>query len=223
MHLLLLVNGCVAQEKTLNAAMDAQGQIDRQPRKRLDPEIRRGLILDAAAALVISEGLTAFNMERIARKALVSKALVYSYFGNQTALLSELLLREYRAFQHDAREAAKNVRGLEALVRVTTRAYLDHVAARGSLVQRLMREPAIAAALQEVESADRMVTASFFAGQLTAERGVDPANAMLVAQLLMGLSGAAGEYLVASKGDPETLEQLVVSMIMASLDGLPQR
>lgn len=203
--------------------MDAPANSKRPQRKRLDPEVRRDLILDAAAALVISEGLTAVSMERIARDALVSKALVYSYFGNQNTLMSELLLREYRAFQQKSREAAKNVVGLEPLVQATTRAYLDHVAARGSLVQRLMMEPAIAHRLQEVESADRMVTAAFFAEKIAAERGVDPSKAYVAAQLLMGLTGAAGDHLVSAEANVDELAPLVVSMIMNSLDGLNQR
>ncbi len=200
--------------------MGEQANIKKPLRTRLDPEVRRDLILDAAAALIISEGLTAVNMERIARVASVSKALVYSYFGNQTALLSELLLREYRAFQRNSREAAKHVSGLEALIGVTARAYLDHVATRGSLVQRLMLEPAIACRLQEVESADRMVTATFFAEKIAAERGVDTAQAYMAAQMLMGLTGTAGDYLVSAGADAEEIAPLVVSMIMASLDGL---
>lgn len=203
--------------------MNATANNKRPARKRLDPEVRRDLILDAAAALVISEGLTAVSMERIARDAFVSKALVYSYFGNQNALMSELLLREYRAFQRKSREAAKNVVGLEPLVQATTRAYLDHVAARGSLVQRLMMEPAIAHRLQEVESVDRMVTATFFADKIAAERGVETATAYMAAQLLMGLTGTAGDYLVSEGADADDVAPLVVSMIMASLDGLTPR
>jgi TetR/AcrR family transcriptional regulator, fatty acid biosynthesis regulator len=189
-------------------------------RKRLDPDVRRNLILDATAALVIAEGLTAVNMERIAREASVSKALVYSYFGNQNALLSALLLREYRAFQKAARIEATQVSGLEPLVRATTRAYLDHIAARGSLIQRLMREPAIANSLRELEAAARPVTAAFFAEQITQDRGIQPEKALLASQLLMGLSGAAGDYLAETGTDVEAIEPLVVAMIMASLDAL---
>ncbi|MFM2410349.1 MAG: hypothetical protein RL481_1177 [Pseudomonadota bacterium] len=189
-------------------------------RRRLDPDVRRNLILDATAALVIAEGLTAVNMERIAREAAVSKALVYSYFSNQTTLLSALLLREYRAFQKVARAEASKVSGLELLVRATTRAYLDHIAARGTLIQRLMREPAIAESLKELEAAARPVTAAFFAEQIERERGVGPEKALLASQFLMGLSGAAGDYLAESGQDVDAIEPLVVAMIMASLDGL---
>jgi TetR/AcrR family transcriptional regulator, fatty acid biosynthesis regulator len=200
--------------------MDRKAENGGNARRRLDPDVRRNLILDAAARIVLSDGLTAISMERIAREAGVSKALVYSYFGNQTALLSGLLLREYRAFQKEARAAAQAVIGLEAVVRATTRAYLDHVAARGSLLQRLMMEPAIASVLKELEVANRPVTAAFFAEQIAGERGVDPKTALLASQLLMGLTGAAGDYLAETGADPATLEPLVVAMIMASLGGL---
>jgi TetR/AcrR family transcriptional regulator, fatty acid biosynthesis regulator len=189
-------------------------------RQRLAPDVRRNLILDATAALVIAEGLTAVTMERIAREALVSKALVYSYFSNQTTLLSALLLREYRAFQKVARAEASKVSGLEPLVRATTRAYLDHIATRGALIQRLMREPAIAESLKELEAAARPVTAAFFAEQMTRERGINPDKALLASQFLMGLSGAAGDYLAESGAEVDAIEPLVIAMIMASLDAL---
>jgi TetR/AcrR family transcriptional regulator, fatty acid biosynthesis regulator len=183
-------------------------------RQRLAPEVRRNLILDAAAKLVLAEGLTAINMERIAREAGASKALVYSYFGKQTTLLSALLLRENQAFQHDARRAAQQATGLEQVVRATTRAYLDHVATRGALIQRLMSEPAVAAALEQEESSSRPVTAAFFAELMVSEREI------IASRLLMGLTGAAGEYLVESGTSPAELEPLVVAMIMAALNGL---
>ena len=194
--------------------------MDQKTRRRMDPDVRRNLILDAAAALVIAEGLTAVSMERVAREAGVSKALVYNYFAKQTGLLSALLLREYRAFQKAARIEAGKVKGLEAVVRATTRAYLDHIATRGSLIQRLMREPAIAAALKELETASRPVTAAYFADLVVRERGIDADKAVLASQLLMGLSGAAGDYLAENGGDPAALEPVVVAMIMAALDGL---
>ena len=129
-------------------------------------------------------------------------------------------MREYRDFQNGARHAAAQVTGLEPVIRATTRAYLDHIAKRGSLIQRLMREPAIAASLKALEAAARPVTAAFFAEQIVRERGVDAAKALLASHLLMGLTGAAGDYLAATNSNVEAIEPLVVAMIMASLDGL---
>lgn len=217
---MVIVNGCKRAHIESNQAMVAVIDSKQKIRQRLAPDVRRNMILDAAAQLLLSEGLTAVSMERIAREAGASKALVYSYFGNQTALLSALLLREYRAFQKEARGAAQQVSGLEAVVRATTRAYLDHVAARGALIQPLMREPAVAAALEQLESASRPVTAAFFADMIVEERRVAPEKALLASQLLMGLTSAAGDYLAESGKEAAEVEPLVVAMIMASLDGL---
>lgn len=189
-------------------------------RLRLDPQVRRDQILDAAALLITREGLTAVSMERVARDAAVSKALVYNYFGSQSHLLSDLLVREYRAFQYHARKAAIGANGLDSLVRTTTRAYLDHVSARGSLIQHLTGEPLIAARLQEIESADRPITSAFFAGHIVSEYGIDPERAQIAAQMLMGLTGAAGNHVASTAADIQVIEDMVVSMISGALKSL---
>ncbi len=48
-------------------------------RTRLAPEERSQLILDAAAQIVVNEGVSAVNMDRLGRDAGISKALVYNY------------------------------------------------------------------------------------------------------------------------------------------------
>ena len=67
-------------------------------RRRLSPEVRRELILDETARLVVQGGVSAVSMERLGRDAGISKALVYNYFPNRTDLLSELLKREIPVF-----------------------------------------------------------------------------------------------------------------------------
>ena len=66
---------------------------DPKRRTRLSPEVRRDQLLDAAAAVIAGEGTQAMTMERIAEGAGVSKALVYRYFANRSALLLELYER----------------------------------------------------------------------------------------------------------------------------------
>lgn len=187
-------------------------------RRRLHPLVRRELILDSAAALVMGEGLTAVSMERIARDAGVSKALVYSYFPGRDELLGALLLREYESFQRESRAAAAKVDGIEALVRATTRAYLAHVAARGALIRRLVIEPNIAAHLQNAEAAGRTTTSAFFAKALAQEYGIEKRRAEMLVQILLGLSGAAGDYLAANQSDIDEMTDHVAGMVMAVLE-----
>jgi AcrR family transcriptional regulator len=186
-------------------------------RRRLNPAVRRDLILDEAARVVLADGLSAVSMEAIGRAAGVSKALVYTYFPSKAALLAELLVREYRAFQVGARAAAAGADGFESLVRLTTRAWLDHVVARGALIQRLLAEPAAAQALQAAEGEGREATVAFFGHEIARAFAIPRPTAMTVADLLMGMTGAAGDHLARTGGDPAAVEAMVVEMIMAAL------
>jgi AcrR family transcriptional regulator len=186
-------------------------------RRRLDPLVRRDLILDVAARTVAEEGVSAVTMERLGRDAGISKALVYNYFPNRAALLSELLVREYRVFQGEARQAKEGVEEFPLLVRVTTRAYLRHVAERGVLIQRLMNEPAVSAAIRSVDEEGRQLTVTFFAREIARHYDLSLSASAMAADLLMGLTGAAGDYLCRTRADLDELEDVVVEMIMAAL------
>lgn len=192
-------------------------------RRRLDPQVRRDLILDEAAATIIAEGLSAVSMEGLGRAAGVSKALIYNYFPSRSVLLSELLIREYRVFQRGGLAAAEQATDFEALVRVTTRAYLTHVATRGVLIQRLLNEPTVAQAIRGTEGEERQLTVRYFARAMTREFAVDEKLAATATDLLMGLTGAAGDYLFRSEGDIAEIEDMVVAMIMAAVRDLAAR
>jgi len=68
----------------------------KKPRTRHSPEVRKTMILDQAAKLVASDGVSSFSMERLGKEAGNSKALVYNYYPKVTPSLQELLTREYR-------------------------------------------------------------------------------------------------------------------------------
>lgn len=191
--------------------------LERPKRRRLAPEVRRDLILDAAARIVSEEGVSPVSMERIGREAGVSKALVYSYFLNRNELLSALLLREYPAFQRIPAASAAGAQGFEAIIRSTTRAYLDHVAEKGVLIQRLMNEPAVAKAVAEEQLHGREATSRYFGQQMARAFAIDQDEAAIVSDILMGLTGAAGNYMFRTGEDIEKLTELVVRMIMAAV------
>jgi len=88
-------------------------------RRLEEKERRRAEILDAAEAVTASVGWDAMTMDQVARKARLSRALVYVYFKDKTDLMfgigerSLLTLRQYFA---DA--VAKHTRGLDQLVAI---------------------------------------------------------------------------------------------------------
>lgn len=189
----------------------------RSPRRRLSPEVRRDLLLDAAAGIVTAEGVSAVTMERVGLDAGVSKALAYSYFGNRTSLLAALLLREYPAFT--STPADEPEASLEDVVRATTVDYLFHVAEKGELLQRLLAEPAVVDAVADHHRLGRQDTAQFFGALMTRDFGIGPDLACCAADMLMGVTGAAGRILNRNgpAGDRTELSGLVTQIIMAAV------
>jgi AcrR family transcriptional regulator len=61
---------------------------------RLPPEERREQLLDATVTLIAEKGYESVSMEGIARKAGVTKPVVYDLFGSLADLLEALLERE---------------------------------------------------------------------------------------------------------------------------------
>src|SRR4051812_41318696 len=61
---------------------------------RMPPEERREQLLDATLGLIADQGYEAVSMEGIARKAGVTKPVVYDLFGSLADLLEALLERE---------------------------------------------------------------------------------------------------------------------------------
>ncbi len=197
-------------------------RVKSKPRRnrRLDPEIRKELILDETARLISSEGVTSVSMERVAREAGVSKALVYVYFPNQTTLLQELLLREQkRLVNRQAKEVQKAV-DFEDLIRRTTSTYLAHVEERGDLVQRLMSEPSVAVAMGELDRRDRQRGIEFLAKEIVDSYSIPRRTALLAAELSMGMTGTAGEMISQGRVDRKTVEDLNIVLALGIVDTL---
>ena len=74
-----------------------QTATEQKPRRyapRLPPEERREQLLDATLSLIAEKGYESVSMEGIARKAGVTKPVVYDLFGSLADLLEALLERE---------------------------------------------------------------------------------------------------------------------------------
>jgi AcrR family transcriptional regulator len=183
--------------------------------RRLSPDARRMQIFDVAARLIVEEGVSAVSMERLGREAGISKALCYAYFENRTELLSQLLLREYPAFQGGPIEA-RTGESFEALIRRTTTYFIDSYVANGVLIQRLMNEPSVAQAVAQRHQEGRAATAEFFGTQATQAFGVSAQRASMIANLMMGVTGSAGRMLMVGEASHDDLINTVVTMIVGA-------
>ena len=194
----------------------------RKPQTRLSPEVRKGLILDHAAQLIAAEGVSAVKMERLGRQAGVSKALIYSYFPSVTALLQTLLRREYRRLRRRQSEAADSAVTFEQLVRRVTHVYLAYIRERGLIIERLAAEPSVAE-YPDPTAYSRETAVTYLAEIVAENLELDLELARPLVDISFGLPAAAGNYLIHSAADIETVEDLTVAMILGSLEAVARK
>lgn len=72
-----------------------------RPRTRLDPEVRREQIVEAAERAMKGRDPGEVTFEEIAEEAGVSRALVYNYFGDKGGLIAAVYLRSLRRLDEE--------------------------------------------------------------------------------------------------------------------------
>ena len=190
-------------------------------RTRLSPEARKSMILDHAAGLVASEGVSALTMDRLARDAGVSKSLIYAYYPSTQDLLKELLTREYRHLRGLQIEAAESAVTFEQLVRRVTSTYLSYIERRGLLLTRLAAEPSVTNHNDPTEYS-RDASVKYMAQILVDNFDIDVGIAVPAVDISFGIPAAAGHYLTRHDIDRQTLEDITVTMIIGSIEALQQ-
>jgi AcrR family transcriptional regulator len=192
-------------------------------RERLDPAVRRGRLLDAAARIVTRSGLTGITMEGVARAAGVSKGLVYNYFPTCHALLCDLLRRELDAIWLKQVEVVQEVDDFVGLARLTTRQYLQHVAEHGELLRPLLADPTLAAQMGTERATGRAATVRFFAKRMARDYGLPLEPALAACDLLIDLGAAASRRMMETGESPAYLEDLCVVMIEGAARAVTRR
>ena len=188
------------------------------PRRRLAPEERVEQILNVAGQLVMDGGLTEISMERLGRDAGVSKALIYNYFPNLTDLLRALLEREIMHLREKSVSVVTSSGDFPDMIRQSTRMYIEHIATRGSLLQRLWQEPSVARAVAEknVHSKDEAVR--YFVKQVRKQYNLPLPVAIAAVQMQMSMTETAAQHV--SGVDIELATDICVRLLLGGLDAL---
>lgn len=105
--------------------------------QRLSREARCEQLLDAAAHLLLREGVDALTMEGVGQAAGASKTLGYAYFTNVDHVVVSLRERELNRLCERVEAATDPGRSFEEQVTAAFHAYFDIVAERGLLLAEL--------------------------------------------------------------------------------------
>jgi len=189
-------------------------------RTRLSPEARRAQILDAAAALVLTDGLASLTMARIAKAAGTSKGLIYTYFPNMTELLYAVYERETELLHAQHLSALEAPHSFEDMVRVTARISRQAEDDRQCLVERLATDPVLAGRLDREERRNRSRVVRFLTKEITANFDISSGLAACATRLALRYAPDEGPL---SPEQQRRLDEIWGAMMVGAMTELERR
>ena len=192
-------------------------------RTRMSRDARRDQLLDAAAELVIAQGLDAVTMEGLGAQAGVSKALPYVYFGNSADVVSALFDREMAELDRRVGERMAEATTFEDRLRATLRAMFELVAERGVLVGQLLNGTATAGRLESQRRDRDRSTQAFWGRLIEKEFGLPKPQAANAASMCLTAGAAVIDLWIHRRGSRRDLTETYVSLVMGGLREMAAR
>jgi len=189
-------------------------------RARLSPEVRRGQILDAAEALLISHGGLPLPLEDLAGPAQVSKALIYAYFPNQHDLANGLGARRFAALQSAGLEDSAARPELFDAAQACAALYFEDVAQAGPVTHIVLRDPFMAGRIDPHITALRDRIARRLARNARRSLRLSPKEAVAALSLMTTIPEEAGRLAHAGDLSLERGRELNTRLIASSLRAL---
>ncbi|WP_031470316.1 TetR/AcrR family transcriptional regulator [Sciscionella sediminilitoris] len=168
-------------------------------RGRMPRDVRRAQLLAAAQDVFVVNGYHATGMDDIAERAGVSKPVLYQHFPGKLELYLALVESHVDALIARIRAALASTTDNKARVRATVGAYFDFVHDEGSAYQLVFEsdlrgEPVVQAAISRSTNA----CVNEITEKITADAGLDPERARLLAVGLVGMSEVTARSWIAS-------------------------
>lgn len=165
----------------------------RKRARRLDPEVRRKLILDAAGQLVLERGASNCTLDDVAVASNVSKPLVYKYFPSRGGLLGALLQREFDHIRGRQENVVDPDAPFEELQRVHVRRYLEYIMQRGGLMRALIHDAGVTEQVHETADRQQKAITEFWVGKAMETFGLPRELARMgMIMAITGMQGAEG-------------------------------
>ncbi|MFG1818376.1 TetR/AcrR family transcriptional regulator [Kribbella sp. NPDC049174] len=194
----------------------------RTGRIRMTSAERREQLITIARGLFAQKGYEATSVEEIAARAEVSKPVVYEHFGGKEGLYAVVVDREVRALLDGVTGALTAGRAHE-LVEQAALALLDYIENNSDGFRILVRDSPVGSSsgsfisiLSDVGTRVEHILAEEFK-----RRGLDPKNAPMYAQMLVGMVALTGQWwLDARKPKKPDVAAHLVNLAWNGLSGL---
>ncbi|HEY3001889.1 MAG TPA: TetR/AcrR family transcriptional regulator [Kribbellaceae bacterium] len=167
----------------------------RSTRVRMTSAERREQLISIARGVFAEKGFEGTSVEEIAARAEVSKPVVYEHFGGKEGLYAVVVDREVRRLL-DMVSAALTAGRPHELIEQAALALLDYIESSSDGFRILVRDSPVGAStgsfitiLSDVATRVEHILADEFR-----RRGLDPKNAPMYAQMLVGMVALTGQW-----------------------------
>jgi AcrR family transcriptional regulator len=194
----------------------------RTTRVRMTSADRREQLIVTARGLFAEKGYEGTSVEEIAARAEVSKPVVYEHFGGKEGLYAVVVDREVRKLL-DTVTASLTAGRAHELVEQAALALLDYIENSSDGFRILVRDSPVGSSsgsfisiLSDVGTRVEHILAEEFK-----RRGLDPKNAPMYAQMLVGMVALTGQWwLDARKPRKQDVAAHLVNLAWNGLSGL---
>jgi AcrR family transcriptional regulator len=183
---------------------------------------RREQLITIARGLFAQKGYEATSVEEIAARAEVSKPVVYEHFGGKEGLYAVVVDREVRALLDGVTGALTAGRAHE-LVEQAALALLDYIENNSDGFRILVRDSPVGSSTGSFISilSDVATRVEHILAEEFKRRGLDPKNAPMYAQMLVGMVALTGQWwLDARKPKKPDVAAHLVNLAWNGLSGL---
>lgn len=162
-------------------------------RTRLTPDARRDQILDVAKNLVVTHGLQLFSIKNLAVEAEVSEPLLFHYFSSRTALLQQLLSREFTRLTAGLNASLDGADTLDVVLRVYVSMNFDQWVEE-RVINLLLSEPDIAKTVEAEVSDSLEIREKMLVSTITGDLHVSKKQAAMLALMASSASLSAARF-----------------------------
>ena len=205
-----------------SSAIGVAQQSAAAPLRRPANPSRRELLLDAAAQILARGHADEVTVETVARRAGVSRALVYKHFADRQELLGALYERESLLLHRQLSAAVKECDRLESMLRALVEGALTAQATRSATFVALAGEGARPAGQRARQRRRDVRTLRYFTDQAVRELSIDPELAEPAMRMaLAGIASVLETWRLRPTGESvRLLSEMYVSMTMGGLQVL---
>lgn len=221
--------GLAAQRPPLPQAPDGADQpillvgersASRRRQTRVPAEVRRTQLIDAAAEIIVADGLPAATLRAAARRVGISEAQAHNHFPRRADMLLALARRELQAMEARRRDELSHGRDRQQRVRFSTLAYLREVAQRGALIQVLTNSTEVRDGLRAEREQTRQTESRRVSEGLEAAYGLPADLANGATRVLTAMALRAGRLVASGQLSLKSAERLTLAMVEAGNRGL---